>query len=282
LIVEPQSVSVIIPTWNRARTLVAAVESALAQTLPPLEVLVCDDGSADNSQALIEAMGNSRVKWIAGARAGRPALPRNRGIALARGEWLAFLDSDDTWLPQKLAKQAEVLQASGHLAACTNAWRVMPGGMRARELLTGASRTLDFDALIHDNKVICSSALVHRSLFVRARGFPENSSLKAIEDYALWLRIACLTTFDYIAEPLVDYTDDAPNSVRAKDRGKWAQRTVIMRDLAQWLAQTRPPYSEVFLPEARRAFYTACLWQAVMPLRRFKFFATYFAKEGAA
>src|SRR5262249_7122187 len=101
---EP-SVSVIIPTWNRAATVMAAVESALAQTHAPLEVLVCDDGSSDDSAQRVGALPDPRVRWLPGPRGGRPAIPRNRGIAAARGEWLAFLDSDDEWLPDKLERQ---------------------------------------------------------------------------------------------------------------------------------------------------------------------------------
>ena len=93
----PPSVSVIIPTWNRAHTLPRAIESVLSQSLPILEVLICDDGSTDGTAEAVMAMARQdpRIRWLPGERGGRPAIPRNRGIRESRGEWLAFLDSDD-------------------------------------------------------------------------------------------------------------------------------------------------------------------------------------------
>ncbi len=92
-------VSVIIPTWNAAATIKTAVLSALRQTYPPLEILVCEDGSTDNSKEIVESLNDARVRWLTGPHAGQPAIPRNRGIRKATGQWLAFLDSDDEWLP---------------------------------------------------------------------------------------------------------------------------------------------------------------------------------------
>lgn len=229
------TVSVVIPTWNRAQTLVAAVESALNQTHPPLEVLVCDDGSSDDSEARIRALGDPRVRWLSGPRGGRPAIPRNRGIAAARGDWLAFLDSDDTWNADKLAQQLAALTNSGNLAACTNAWRVTPGAPPADKTLLGPDNCqLDFPTLLLDNRVICSSALVHRSLLGKTGAFPEHPGLIAIEDYSLWLRIVSLTRFDYLGAPLVNYRDDPVNSVRAKDVDYWTQRRRILANFIGW------------------------------------------------
>ena len=106
-------VSVIIPTYNRQHTLLAAIQSALSQTLPPLEVLVCDDGSTDGSAEAVAALDDPRVRWLTGPHAGYPAVPRNRGLREARGEWVAFLDDDDVWLPEKLAVQKKMLYATG-------------------------------------------------------------------------------------------------------------------------------------------------------------------------
>src|SRR5512135_2903291 len=121
------SVSVIIPTWNRRETLERAVRSALDQTVVPQEVLVCDDGSTDDSRRIVEAIGDPRVRWVEGPRGGRPAIPRNRGIRESSGEWLAFLDSDDEWMRDKLARQLAAAAGSGCRAVCTNAERFIPG-----------------------------------------------------------------------------------------------------------------------------------------------------------
>jgi teichuronic acid biosynthesis glycosyltransferase TuaG len=231
------SVSVIIPTWNRRESLVVAVKSALEQTVPVLEVLVCDDGSDDGSREAVEALGDVRVRWIGGPRAGRPAVPRNRGIRESRGEWLAFLDSDDAWLPAKLESQFDVLNHSGHHASCTNAWRVLPGAGRTGSYLRNTPSVLHLSDLLRVNSVICSSALVHRSVIEKCGGFPEAPGLRAIEDYGLWMRVAVLTPFDYLSEALVDYADEPATSVRSGTSDAELKERV-MRNFAAWCAES--------------------------------------------
>src|SRR6202008_6231 len=141
--------------------------------------------------------------------AGRPAIPRNRGIKLAKGNWIAFLDSDDDWLPGKIEKQLAAAQKNNCLASCTNAFRVLPGQGRTSAYLQLKEKIISFGRLINTNFVICSSAMLHRSALEKTGGFPEDEKLKAIEDYALWLRISTVTDFAYTDEPLVDYLDDA-------------------------------------------------------------------------
>src|SRR5262245_42892691 len=257
---EP-SVSVIIPTWNRAATVVAAVESALAQTHAPLEVLVCDDGSSDDSAQRVGAMSDPRVRWLPGPRGGRPAIPRNRGIVAARGEWLAFLDSDDEWLPDKLARQLAAVRATGRLACCTNAWRLSPGIDRRELMLSGPDGVYALAELLEGNRVICSSALIHKSLLANAEGFPEAAILKALEDYALWLRVACFTQFAHLAEPLVLYRDEPVASVRADGLDAKAQRVEVVADFLAWCRRHRGPHTREALSAARRYRDRHELWR---------------------
>ncbi|WP_275095371.1 glycosyltransferase family 2 protein [Oryzomonas japonica] len=97
-------ITIIIPTWNHAQFLEKAVCSVLAQTSHLLEILVCDDGSTDDSEQVVRGIGDSRIRWNAEMRGGRPTLPRNRGIRESRGERIAFLDNYDEWFHKKLAK----------------------------------------------------------------------------------------------------------------------------------------------------------------------------------
>ncbi len=262
-----QLVSVIIPTWNRAHTIEAAVRSALRQTLPPLEVLVCDDGSDDATEAIVRAIGDSRVRWLAGRRGGRPAIPRNRGIAAAKGEWLAFLDSDDVWMPKKLETQMAIVSGSKTRAICTNALRVRPGGKECGPLLATTNASFSARELFQANKVVCSSAVLHRTLFPTVEGFPEASELKAIEDYALWARVSTLSDFSYIGEPLVRYFDDAENSVRAEELDRWRQRVVVFGDLLAWSRRHPTEISPITRRCARCEFLKAL---GIAPLYRLR------------
>jgi glycosyltransferase involved in cell wall biosynthesis len=105
-------VSVIIPTYNRARLLLEAVRSVVAQSYQHWELVVVDDGSTDGTAAALAAVTDPRVRVVWGAHSGLAAVPRNRGIAEARGDYLAFLDSDDAWMPEKLAVQLAALGRS--------------------------------------------------------------------------------------------------------------------------------------------------------------------------
>jgi teichuronic acid biosynthesis glycosyltransferase TuaG len=243
-------ISVVIPTWNRAGMLRSAVDSVLAQSVPPLEVLICDDGSSDGSQELIEELASqdSRVRWLPGKRRGLPAIARNRGIRESKGEWVAFLDSDDQWLPQKLERQIKALQDSGCRAACTNALRVFPDGSSGGALLDWGRPKLRMSDLLRTNRVVCSSGLLHKSLLERTAGFPEGAEFKAIEDYPLWLRVSAFTDFAYCAEPLVRYRDDPATSIRSdQPLAPHAHKTRVLRDAQQWL-QTDFPLHQVLRP----------------------------------
>ena len=225
------SVSVIIPTFDRADHLVRAVRSCLAQTHAVLEVLVCEDGSTDAVAEGIRSLGDPRVRWVPGPHAGLPAVPRNRGLGLAKGEWIAFLDDDDTWMPQKLEQQFERLAASGARFSCTNAQRIGSDGGSLGMYFNSASEVLTFDDLLRVNGVICSSVLVHRDVLHRSGPFPEARELRALEDYALWLRCAAFTAIDRTDLPLVAYRDLAASSVRATGRPHAEQRALVLADL---------------------------------------------------
>ncbi|KAB0666163.1 glycosyltransferase [Oryzomonas japonica] len=228
------TVSVIIPTWNRAILIEKAIKSVLGQTIPVLEVLICDDGSTDNTEKIVKSIGDERVKWVSGVRGGRPAIPRNCGIRASKGEWLAFLDSDDEWQPEKLEKQFSLLEELDCRAACTNAHNFVPGKGITGNFLRWESRKLSFYDLLPVNQVICSSALLHKSLVDIVSGFPEDETLKGCEDYALWLRVATQTNFAFVPEPLVTYQNDAANSVRSSLGEERIARMKVFRNFADW------------------------------------------------
>lgn len=246
------TVSVVIPTWNRAHTLDAAIDSALAQDHAPLEILVCDDGSSDDTAARIARRRDRRVRLVAGPHSGLPAVPRNRGIRQSGGEWLAFLDSDDVWLPGKLRAQLALARALGCLAATGNAQRVVPGEGARGSLLAGRPARLCFHDLVRENQVVCSAAMFHCSLISKVGGFPEQPALRAIEDYALWLRVATYTDFAFVAAPLLAYTDDPTSSILRDDaRDALFQREEVCRDYLAWAPRLSPRRALVHWMSAR-------------------------------
>ena len=119
-----ETVSVIIPTWNRAISLQRAVRSVLNQTYPVKEIFICDDGSTDDSRNVIMEMKESRITWLDCGRNGRPAIPRNMGIQKSSGDWLAFLDDDDEWLPGKTGEEIIFATKKKCKAVSSNANRI--------------------------------------------------------------------------------------------------------------------------------------------------------------
>jgi teichuronic acid biosynthesis glycosyltransferase TuaG len=264
-------VSVIIPTWNRAGDVEQAIRSALAQTAPVREILVCDDGSTDDTEVIVRNIGDPRIVWLPGPHAGCPAVPRNRGIERSKGEWIAFLDSDDTWLPDKINGQLHLARNLGCKAVSSNAQRLTARGEDSGDLLSFGEEKILFDDLIRVNYVVCSSAVIHRSLIAIVLGFPEDMKLLAVNDYALWLRVATLTDFAYTSQPMVTYKDDPEHSVRKKYldvRGfdPSEENQGVLKDFCAWAKANN--VSRSFRRRATSALSNSLANRAINKLRR--------------
>lgn len=233
-------ISVIIPTWNRENSLTNTIMSALNQTLRPFEVLVCDDGSTDNSAKIVKKISklNPQVKWIPGLHSGLPAVPRNKGLSKASGEYVSFLDSDDIWMPTKLQKQAEEIIKSNVDLICSNAYRVRQdiNDKSNHYFKNNKYENIEiskFDLLL-ENKVITSSVMIKKSTLDDVGSFPEDTILKGIEDYALWLRIALKYKIRYINEPLLFYLDVPEQSVRKYSISPSDQKIAAISSVFKW------------------------------------------------
>lgn len=201
-------VSVIVPVYNGARYLRQALDSALAQTYPNLEVVVIDDGSTDTSREVIASYG-PRLGVIEQANSG-VAVARNAGIRASRGEFISFLDQDDWWHPQKIARQVEVLQADAAVALVHTdlchydevSGQLVPRCNSGRpDLLSGSC----YERLLHGNAICNSTVMVRRAVLDEVGLLDTTMGRNTVQDYDLWLRIAKRWKLAYIEEKLITY-----------------------------------------------------------------------------
>ncbi len=220
------AVSVVIATYNYAHYLRAAVESALRQSFPSLEVVVVDDGSTDATPHVVRPLlSDPRVRYERTAHGG-VAAAKNAGVRLARAPLVAFLDADDVWMPSKLARQAALFRADPGLGvAYTRRWLIDEHGRRLEYQQPPLFRGRVLDQLFRTNFVTFSSAMVRRAVLDEAGPFDEGLALAV--DYDLWLRVALRHRFDYVDEPLVEYrTGHANLSSRTVERLATALRVM--------------------------------------------------------
>jgi len=194
-------VSVVIPTFNRSTLVREAVASVCAQTGVDTEIILVDDGSTDGTAATIRAAFGTRVQIVETPNRG-VSTARNTGVAASRGPWLAFLDSDDLWLPRKLAAQVAFIRARPTAQICQTEEIWIRNGVRVNPCAHHRKPTGDiFTASLQLCLVSPSAVLLRRSLFDRVGGF--DPSLPACEDYDLWLRIARTEPVWLVDRPLV-------------------------------------------------------------------------------
>jgi len=201
-------VSAVLPVYNGERYLAQTLESLLGQTYPALEVVAVDDGSTDGSAAILDGWrerfgGRLLVLHVPNGGVSRA---RNLGVERAKGAWVAFIDQDDLWLPDKVSRQVEALTGSGSRISFTNTALIDGEGRvrspRVRRFPKGDAVNW-FEKVLFDPLVAISSVMVERALFLEIGGF--SPDLRISEDYDLLLRILWKEKPAVVDEPLLQY-----------------------------------------------------------------------------
>lgn len=211
-------VSVVIPSFNHGHLIGRALESVFVQTYRSFEVIVVDNHSTDNTDAVLSSHAFHGLVVLKVNNGGSIAYSRNRGIDVARGDWIAFLDSDDWWMPQKLEECSQHFFSSDliyHRLSISNAsaQRFLPVWSTTWKLIPPIFHHL----LMSGNPIATSSVVVRRSLIDEVGGFNERRDLIAAEDYDAWIRIARATDrFFYLPNSLGFY-HFSPTGASRKD-----------------------------------------------------------------
>ncbi len=233
-------VSVVIPTFNRRTLVRAAVVSVCAQRHAEWDAVVVDDGSTDRTAAALAREFGGRIRIVRTENRG-VAAARNLGVAESRGDLIAFLDSDDLWLPDKLAAQIEFFARHPEADICQTEEIWMRNGVRVNPCAHHRKPSGDiFEPSLRLCLVSPSAVMLRRHLFERAGGFDE--SLPACEDYDLWLRIARSTPVWLVDQPLVIKRGGHADQL---SRRFWGMDRFRVAALARLLAEGN-------LPPARR------------------------------
>ena len=201
------NISVIIPAYNAASFIGNAIQSIQKQTYVPIEIIVVDDGSTDDTAQVVARLALSSffpIRILQQSNSG-PAAARNYGAREAIGDWLSFLDADDTFLPEKLEKQIQYTHDPNvGLIHCGIESRPIP----TEELIT-------FERLWQCNEIANSTVLIRRTAFEQLGGYDEDRALISVEDYNLWLRLVRDWKIVTCPYPLIRYTP-APGNLSSQ------------------------------------------------------------------
>ena len=242
-------VSVIIPTHNRAEFLRCAIESALRQTFTDLEIIVSDDKSADHTQEVVKGFKDKRIKYIFNNENNGPSATRNKGILASEGEYIAFLDDDDEWLPDKLQRQVEILDKdqpnicgvySNRLFIERTTGKIISDNPGA-EILKG---NLLYQLAVK-NPISTPTVVVRKSCLDEVGLFDETISY--MEDRDLWIRLSMHWDFEYISEPLVKIYVHGRSHLSQNLEGQISGKERLLERYRDLFKKKRKSWGELYL-----------------------------------
>lgn len=245
------TISVVVPAYNRATTIVRALESVLRQSWTDLEIVVVDDGSTDETLTAAARIADPRIRLIKNPSNLGAAQARNVGVSEARGAWIAFQDSDDEWLPCKLAKQMDCALAPGADDVAVYCGMIVigepahldplqPRAIPAMRYIPDPQQTKvsgDLAVSLLSTSLISTQTLVVRTDILRAIG-GFDASLRSLEDWDLAIRLAQMGRIACIDEPLV--LQHLSVTGATFDRGRMLEAQIRIADKHDALLASRP------------------------------------------
>lgn len=261
-------VSIIVPTHNRARMLRAAIASVLDQSHQDFEIVVIDDGSTDDTEAAVARFRDARIHYSRNPKNLGESGSRNAGLARATGEYIGFVDDDDTWLPTKLAAQVGLLDRCPKKVGgvYTGYFRIDAATGATIDTILPDKRGNVYDDLRSYNWVgTPSTVLLRRECFDKAGQFDEQ--LKFGPDYDMWIRISKFYEFEFIRQPLVRYTVHA-NRLSADIPTMLSGKTAHLAKYPDYFAGDRRAYGGHFLALGVLYCYNRKLSEGRAALRR--------------
>lgn len=224
-------ISIVIPTYNRADYITKTIATLLAQEYDAFEIIVVDDGSTDNTEEVVTAIGSSRVRYYKKQNAERGAA-RNYGGRIATGAYVNFFDSDDLAYPNHLREAAQAIAALNQPEIFHLGYDVKDGEGNFQRKVDSLSSPVN-DILINGNHLSCNGVFIRRDIFL-SLPFSENRALSASEDYALWLRMAARYTFHSIHVVTSTVVNHDQRSVVTIKREKFLERMeALLQEISQ-------------------------------------------------
>jgi len=243
---DPGRISVIIPTYNRGKVLERAIKSVLAQTYTNFELIVVDDGSTDNTSRILSKFAE-KIRYFSKLHGGVSSA-RNFGLEKSEGTWVAFLDSDDYWLPEKLERQMQYLQENPEILIVQTDEKWIRRGIYVNPMKKHRKYSgWIFPQCLPLCIVSPSAVLVHQKVFNDVGVFDEN--LPVCEDYDLWLRIASKYQIALIPEKLVVKTGGHSDQLSRQYWGMDRYRIQALEKLLKDNLALTPPQRELVLKE---------------------------------
>jgi len=227
--VDETPVSVILPTYNRAHLIFRAIKSVLDQTYQNFELIVVDDGSTDNTEYVVKSFDDERIKYVKHGQNKGANAARNTGIRIAKNDYIAFQDSDDEWLPEKLEKQMKIFDMVRPKVGVVYSgyWKIKNNRKMYLPLREIAQKDGDLSKiLLRKNFVSGVTSVVRKDCFEKAGVFDEQ--LPRLQEWELWIRISKHYDFKCVNEPLVN-AYESPDSISKNEKATILAYELVLR-----------------------------------------------------